>query len=345
MVKNTKEDITPELIFRYCDGTCNDRERSIVEHALSESDELRSNIENLKLTLELTTDIKEYESYNVNAAYKKVWNKTHKRIRIQLFLMKLAAFITFPLIISTTIFGYAYFNRDKTEEIIPYTEIASASGTIIRHELPDKTIVWLNSGSRLSYPIHFSGSTREVNLEGEAYFEVHADKTHPFYVNTQQGMKVYAYGTKFNVNAYSDENFIETVLEKGNVNIIDSIHNKTITLTPGERLLYNKQENSLDKSAADIYEKTAWKEGKIIFRNTSLETILKRLARTHNVNIKFENKSGKDFFYRATFRNETITQILECLSESAKIKWEIKEPVQQEDSSYTSKEIIVTLYK
>lgn len=344
MVKNTKENIIPELFFRYCDGTCNDGERSIIEQVLSESDELRSNIENLKLTLELTTDIKEYESYDVNAAYKKVWNKTHKKIRIQNLLMKFAAFVTFPLIISTTIFGYAYFNRDKVEEIIPYTEITSAAGTVIRHELPDKTIVWLNSGSKLSYPAHFSGPTREIILEGEAYFEVYADKAHPFYVNTRQGMKIYAYGTKFNVNAYSDESFIETVLEEGNVNIIDSIHNKTIMLSPGERLLYDKQENSLDKSVTDIYEKTAWKEGKIIFRNTSLETILKRLARTHNVNIKFENQSGKDFFYRATFRNETITQILECLSESARLKWKTIEPVQKEDSSYTPKEIIVTLY-
>lgn len=344
-MKYTKKKIAPDLSFRYCSGSCDGSERSMVERALSESEEYRSTIGILEQTLELTTDLKEYESFDVDAAYKKVWNKTHKRMRIQTFLMKFAAFIALPLLLSTAVLGYAYFNMQEEVELISYTEMMSAPGTVTRHELPDQTVVWLNSGSKLRYPVRFTGSTREVTLEGEAYFEVHADKARPFYVNTQQGMRVYAYGTKFNVNAYVDENFVETVLEEGHVDIINSTQNISMVLEPGEKLVYDKQTGRLDKSATDVYEKTAWKDGKIIFKNTSLENVLKRLARTYNVNIKFENRAKKEFFYRATFRDETITQILECLSESAKLKWETRELAHEGDSSFVPKEIIVTLYE
>src|SRR5699024_8332285 len=104
-----------------------------------------------------------------------------------------------------------------TEE--KYAEIA-ATGAVIRYELPDHSVVWLNSGSTLRYPTVFKKENRNVMLKGEAYFEVQADKERPFYVNTPAGLSVYVYGTKFNVNAYEDDNSIETVLEKGKVNVV-----------------------------------------------------------------------------------------------------------------------------
>ena len=77
-------------------------------------------------------------------------------------------------------------------------------------------MAWLNAGSTLRYPIVFRKDNRSVELKGEAYFEVQADKKRPFYVNTLDGLSVYVYGTKFNVAAYEDEELIGTVLEKGN---------------------------------------------------------------------------------------------------------------------------------
>ena len=94
----------------------------------------------------------------------------------------------------------------------------------------------------------------------------------------------------------------------------------------------------------DVYGKIAWKDGKLIFRNASLEEILKRLERHFNVEIQFNNRSGKEYKYRATFRTETLSQILDYLARSADLKWKIEEPQQQADDTLSKTKIrVVTL--
>lgn len=344
-MEEIKHKISPEALLRYCNNECSASEIEMIEKASSTSNELQQDIQYLKLALSLDKDINEYQSIDTRAAYKKVHNRIkNKPYSLYTITARYAAILTIPLLISTIILGYLYFNRNATIKSPVYAEVYTSPGTITRYELPDQTIVWLNSDSKLRYPTQFDTDTREVALEGEAYFEVHADKQHPFYVNTNKGIKVYAYGTQFNVNTYDEEDFIETVLEKGHVNIITPDERTTIVLNPGEGLLYNKASQTFNKSEVDVYEKTAWKNGKLIFRNTTLEDILKRLEKRYNVSITFNNKTGKEYRYRATFSNESITQILDYLSKSAQLKWEMKEPVQQNDSSFTRQQIHVTLY-
>lgn len=108
--------------------------------------------------------------------------------------------------------------------------------------------------------------------------------------------------------------------------------------------MYDKHTSRAEKEKVDVYGKVAWKEGKMIFRNASLEEILKRLERHFNVDIEFHNNSGKTYNYRATFRRETLTQILDYLAKSANLKWEIQTPEQQEDDTFTKTKIVVNLY-
>lgn len=341
----TNNNTSKEKLFDYCAGICTEDEINDIENALSQSEELRKEVDNIRIVLALDTDIREYQAINTDAAFKEVWDKVEKKKRSFRInsLMRYAAILSIPLLISTMVLGYLYFNKG-VETDVTYAEIFTSPGIITRYELPDKTVVWLNSDSKLRYPSHFDGATREVELEGEAYFEVHADKKHPFYVNMNNGMKVYAYGTKFNVNTYDEENYIETVLEEGKVNVIAPDHETTVVLSPGERLLYNKDTHNMTKEEVYVYEKIAWKDGKLIFRNTTLEDILDRLEKTYNVEITLDNKLHKEYRYRATFTNEPITQILDYLSKSIQMKWQIKEPVQKDDSSFTRKQIHITLY-
>ena len=216
-------------------------------------------------------------------------------------------------------------------------------GTVVRYELPDHSVVWLNSGSKLRYPTVFKKDNRNVELTGEAYFQVEAEPERPFYVNMPNGLSVYVYGTQFNVTAYEDDSYIETVLEKGKVNVLPP-GQEMITLLPGEQLLYDKQTCQVQKNQVDVYGKVAWKDGKLIFRNASLEEIIKRLERHFNVDIEFNNHLGKEYSYRATFRTETLTQILDYLAKSANLKWKILTPEQREDDAFTKTKIIVDLY-
>ena len=239
--------------------------------------------------------------------------------------------------------GFLRCGKNKKGYDEKYAEVTAATGSVIRYELPDHSVVWLNAGSTLRYPTTFKKDNRLVELKGEAYFEVQADKDRPFYVNTPNGLSVYVYGTKFNVAAYEDDNYIETVLEKGKVNVITP-DQETIVLAPGEQLLYDKQSQKSKKNKVDVYGKIAWKDGKLIFRNASLEEILKRLERHFNVEIQFNNRSGKEYKYRATFRTETLSQILDYLARSADLKWKIEEPQQQADDTLSKTKIRVDLY-
>lgn len=291
----------------------------------------------------LGDDIKEMESIDVLGAYCQAQTRIKANRKKSLYnqLMRYAAFLTLPLLLSSLILGYLYFGGVEAEE--KYAEIIAARGSVIRYELPDHSVVWLNSGSTLRYPTVFKKENRMVELKGEAYFEVEADKKRPFYVNTPEGLSVYVYGTKFNVTAYDDDDYVETVLEKGKVNVITPCK-ETIVLTPGEQLHYDRQTQKSIKNKVDVYGKVAWKDGKLIFRNASLEEIFKRLERHFNVDIKLNNEFGKEYKYRATFRNETLSQILDYLAKSATLKWKIQEPEQQSDGTLTKTKIIVDLY-
>lgn len=344
-MENIKNNISKEKLFDYCNGICTEDDINEIEKALSQSEELRAEVDNIRIVLALDTDIREYQAIDTDSAFEEVWGKVDKRkhsFRID-SLMRYAAILSIPLLISTMVFGYLYFSGSEKDSMA-YAEVFTSPGTITRYELPDKTVVWLNSDSKLRYPSRFDSAEREVYLEGEAYFEVHADKKHPFYVNMNNGMRVYAYGTKFNVNTYDEENYIETVLEEGKLNVIAPDNETTVVLSPNERLLYNKDTRNMTKEEVYVYEKIAWKDGKLIFRNTTLEDILDRLEKAYNVEITLDNKSNKEYRYRATFTNESITQIFDYLSKSIRMKWEIEEPIQKDDSSFTRKRIHVTLY-
>lgn len=291
----------------------------------------------------LGDDIKEMESIDVWGAYRQTQAqiKTKRKRDMYNQLVRYAAFLTIPLLLSSLVLGYLYWSGTEIEE--NYAEVTAATGSIIRYELPDHSVVWLNSGTTLRYPAAFNREKRNVELKGEAYFEIQADKEHPFYVNTSNGLSVYVYGTKFNVTAYEDDNYIETVLETGKVNVITP-NQETIVLVPGEQLLYDKQSQKSTKNKVDVYGKVAWKDGKLIFRNASLEEIFKRLERHFNVDIQFDNKVGKDYKYRATFRTETLSQILDYLAKSATLRWKIQDSEQQTDGTLSKTKIIVDLY-
>lgn len=291
----------------------------------------------------LGDDIKEMESIDVWGAYRQTQAqiKTKRKRDMYNQLVRYAAFLTIPLLFSSLVLGYLYWRGAEIEE--NYAEVTAATGSIIRYELPDHSVVWLNSGTTLRYPAAFNREKRNVELKGEAYFEIQADKEHPFYVNTSNGLSVYVYGTKFNVTAYEDDNYIETVLETGKVNVITP-NQETIVLVPGEQLLYDKQSQKSTKNKVDVYGKVAWKDGKLIFRNASLEEIFKRLERHFNVDIQFDNKVGKDYKYRATFRTETLSQILDYLAKSATLRWKIQDSEQQTDGTLSKTKIIVDLY-
>ncbi len=290
----------------------------------------------------LAEDILEMESVDTAAAYQRAASamRRNRRTVILTRLTRYAAILTLPLLMATLVLSYLLICGDTDPRMVSVT---AAAGSVMRYELPDHSIVWLNAGSTLTHPTAFSRGRRDVTLDGEGYFEVEANKKKPFYVNTPGGLTIYVYGTRFDVSAYNDDEDVETVLERGAVNVITPDKN-TLRLSPGERIHYDKRTGVCRRMTADVYEMTAWKDGKLVFRDTPLDIIFKRLERHFNVDIVFRNHSGRTPNYRATFRDESLPQILDCFARTTSMKWAISEPQQQSDGTFPHKQVTIDLY-
>lgn len=179
--------------------------------------------------------------------------------------------------------------------------------------LPDGSKVWLNAASTLKYPMQFEAGKREVALTGEAYFEVSKNPHRPFIVKSRE-QEVKVLGTIFNINSYSDREFVETTLLEGSVNV-----NRHL-LVPGQRsLISNVSERILP---ANIEAATAWTRGYFLFDNEPLVNILETLSRWYNVEFEYENSAVKKLTFWGTIdRNQPLRKTLEFLESTGQIKF------------------------
>jgi ferric-dicitrate binding protein FerR (iron transport regulator) len=205
--------------------------------------------------------------------------------------------------------------------------------------LPDGSSVWLNSGSKLRYPVPFNGKERRLYLSGEAFFKVHSDPLHPFFVDTKH-LEVKATGTRFNVEAYSEDSLTAVTLEKGKVGV-DIAHKVKVQLRPDQRVLFNSRAGTYDVKTTDAHEWDLWRNGILSFRDEPLEEVFKRVGRTFNVDIHIKDQSVAGQLYRATFENESLDEILHLLKLSAPIQYKITDRQRLNNGTYSREEIEV----
>jgi len=192
-------------------------------------------------------------------------------------------------------------------------------GGIYAVNLSDGTKVWLNSKSTLKYPVEFSGKTRNVSLEGEAYFEVAKNQQSPFTVKTKSG-NVTVLGTHFNVSAYAEDQNFETTLAEGKVKV--SQEDESVLLKPGQQARSKNAGLKVVEVDASVY--TAWKDGKFYFENENLKNILIKMARWYNFNVKFEQKSLEQIkFTGIVLKDEPIDHFLDIISKTSNVKYKI----------------------
>ncbi|PIF70043.1 FecR family protein [Flavobacterium sp. 2] len=198
-----------------------------------------------------------------------------------------------------------------------YNEIKIPFGKTFKITLSDGTLVNMNAGSSLKYPVQFiKGRNREVALDGEAFFDVAKDKAHPFIVKTR-GVNVKVLGTKFNVSSYKEDTDINTVLVEGSVSLSDAANaNTKTTLVPGEKGSWNSENTEIAIEKVDTRFYTEWINGEIVFRKTAFKDIIIKLERTYNVTIDNNRKDILDKKFNASFNKniESIEKVLETMS-------------------------------
>ncbi|HEX3006306.1 MAG TPA: FecR domain-containing protein [Bacteroidales bacterium] len=211
--------------------------------------------------------------------------------------------------------AYMTYNKNVAPKI-SYTEAQVPAGVRSKLILSDGTLVHLNSGSTLAYPNNFTGNERKVRLQGEAYFEVNKDAKHPFIVETKS-ITIKVLGTRFNVKAYNEDDFIETTLLEGEVALYrlkDTQQNDITILKPNDRATYNKHTQKITVKEVDASLSAIWKEGKYYFENETLASIVKKLERNFNVRIIVTSPElEKESFYGLFNTNKNLFQLLDIM--------------------------------
>lgn len=215
-------------------------------------------------------------------------------------------------------------NRSERAELSSlYNIIEVPYGERSQITLYDGTKVWLNSGTKFKYPVVFSRNTREVSIEGEAYFNVAKDAEHPFIVNAGQLM-IQVLGTSFNVYAYPDDNEFSATLDEGSVNAVNVANGKSLNISPGEQVVLNRQSNGLNLLRVKTKLYTSWKENMLKFEDAPFDEVIKKMERWYDVKISVDRAINTRERYTMTIKTESLREMLQLVSKTTKINYEIK---------------------
>jgi ferric-dicitrate binding protein FerR (iron transport regulator) len=273
-----------------------------------------------------------------------ICNKLKKAKRL-VVVWKYAASLL--LLISLSTVCYFYISIQHRPDVknnmveVPY-------GSKSRVVLPDGSCVWINAGSKINYTAGFGVSSREIYLEGEAYFDVKENKKIPFYVKTDL-IDIKVYGTAFNVKSYMDDDIIETTLDRGAISIsLKNDPSKVVNVMPNQKIVIHRHPNEkkdirkqehlqiakADKSyVSELFNVehnvntqsiTAWKDNRLVFEQETLEILAKRLERRYNVSIRFVDKNIKSFRYTAALKEMPIDQVMKAIALTSPIQYKIE---------------------
>lgn len=334
--------IDESLLLQYFSGILDLMEKRAVEQWISESDEnrkLADDIRYIYLAMNTMDTIQRINAPKALSIVKKRINRGRNKHSVFIWLQRIAALLFIPLLASTL-----YFNGIKSEPV-KYQEVQMLAGMIGSVELSDGTKVWLNSGSYLKYPVHFDeGDGREVFLNGEAYFSVTRDENKHFIVHMDNSVKIEVLGTEFNVDAYSDNDFVSTTLVEGTVRFFYTKDGKekNLLMQPNQKVMVNKQEASVSQKNTFVPKDVAWKDGRIVLRDTPLTEVLWILSKRFNVDFVISKESLKENIFTGTFENQDLIRILEHLKIASRINYRFdKQDIMVSDETVKTR---VTLY-
>lgn len=256
---------------------------------------------------------------------KKMQEQIRKNIRMK--KLKRICFRVAAVLIPVVLIVGLYIQLNSKVDLFgtsEYEEVVVDKGERIQIMFQDGTKVYINSDSKLRYPKKFALNTREVFLEGEAYFVVAKNKNRPFIVNLN-GPAIHVLGTSFNVQDYPENKDIVVCLDEGNINLTLPTEKK-YPVQPGERLVYDKENKQcIISKMNDMQRLSMWKQNVIVFKDTPLPEVIKVLNRWYDVDFKVEDEQALKYVYTLTSDNTLLEKVLMDLEKIAPVKFEYNE--------------------
>lgn len=224
------------------------------------------------------------------------------------------------VILVTFISSYLFFNARQDGWETTANTITVPPGQRVNLSLSDGTKVCLNAGSTFTYPSLFGGRSRKVTLNGEAFFEVSANKEKPFVVHTHV-CDVEVVGTKFNVDAYANDNTFSAALMEGKIKVKNNTDpSKVVQLSPNHKVTLSQ--GSLAVSRISDYDIYRWKDGLICFKNLDFISLMRRIEKYYGIELVVENPSLSKHSFSGTFRiSDGIENLLRVLQKDVNYRY------------------------
>ncbi len=339
-------EIDNQRIVNYFKGKYSSEEEKYLSNAFTEA----SNLEALKTIFKkqwdesFTEDADHHQldhilyklNYQINASQPK--DAKPRIIKLITWYARIAAVLLIPLVVYT---GIVTHQKNQLATAEGWAEMSAPLGSRIKFSLPDGSFGWLNSGSTIKYALNFS-QKREVQLSGQAFFDVNHQENNKFVVKTKY-LDIEDKGTAFDVAAYENEDQIDVTLERGSVLLTNDRFAAPIEMKPNEQIEYNHINQKITKTVVTAQNISAWKEGKLILRNASLDELAKQLSRWYNVEVRTNDLKDTSFRYRATFENENLDEVLRLLKLTSPLKVKIEEREKQADGSFSKQKIVLSI--
>jgi len=250
------------------------------------------------------------------AIYNNIWQQSRKRNTFRSYRLWLRIAASVVLLSALAVLWYKSKPHSglKTETfLVRDIEAKAQYGQVLKVTLADSSTVWLNAGSRLRYPEKFEGRTRELDLEGEAFFEVTHRKNQPFIVHSGK-LNTQVLGTSFNIKAYKNSVQLKVSVATGKVAIYTN-KIKSIYLTPNQTGIYDKTVGHIAIGQNQIKEVTAWREGKLVYKNELLSQALEDITNKYGVKVMASPKMKTCQIY-GTFNHDNVESLLQMISYS-----------------------------
>ena len=285
-----------ELLLKYITGQATEGEKIRILNWLEEHPDNRLKFNRLKNTWVISKlpETKAPEASVLQYSRKIRHRKQNRRILGYGIAASLILLLSFQI--------FHQFN-DYRQEIhflenqqLAQLEYHTNKGVKGRVTLPDGSIVWLNSDSELKCPAQFSGDSREINFSGEGYFDVVKNPEKPMIVKLENGIQVIVKGTKFNLTSYKNDDNVSALLLSGNITVLRTKHSKQeeIKVKPNERIWIEKKERQKVNLTvpAETLPILGWKDGWLIFDETPIAEVLKKLERWHGMTFEVKDPAG-----------------------------------------------------
>lgn len=347
------EDINQQLLARYLDGQCTEKEKNEIEKWINQDQEYRKKLRAFERILDITGNKEDRRNVNNDndvVEAKENWEELKSRLvketnfgkqaagrsRKSTFrvasihsttqkIVRVAAIVLIAGLISILSYQNLYQPEPKEQEPV-FREITTEHAQRANLTLEDGTRVMLNAGSNLRLPTEFEADVREVFLEGEAYFEVTRNIDKPFIIHSR-GSFIQVLGTSFTVRSYPEDEQVRVVVEEGKVSFkADQESEQETVLSANQLGRYELNTKRIQtESVSDMQLYMSWKKGYLKFSNTPMSRVAKELERRYGVNVTFENSEIKEELLTSFLKSRSIKNVLNVIAMTLNIEYRLSD--------------------